>query len=71
MNQWFDGLLQNVISDFGIIILICDFSYMCLCWCTICLQYSQIATKGATSMLVKPLANCSGPVVEGGVCMKL
>lgn len=58
------GLLWKIISDFGIIILICIFSYMCLCWCGICLQSSQRATKGATPMLVKPLADCSGPIVK-------
>lgn len=53
----------------GNIILICVFSYMCLyCGCGICLQCSQGAAKQAISMLMKPLADCSGLFVEKGAC---
>ena len=60
--------MGKVITGFGILVLICIFSYMCPCCCGICLQCSQIATKGATSMLVKPLADFSGPLWKRGVC---
>lgn len=49
----------------GIIVLMCVSSGICLhCCCGIFLQYSQIATKWATSKLVTPLVDHSGPTVE-------
>ena len=60
VNQWFGSWgfwWKNLLLILGIIILNCVFSCMCLyCCCDICLQSSQIATKRATSMPVKPLA---------------
>ena len=56
-----------------IIILTCVFSCMCLYWCcSICLQRNQIASRVATSMLMKPLANLSWHIVlEVGEACKI
>lgn len=62
-------LMENVITDGGIIVLFCIFSCMSLYCCYgICLQCSQTATKGAATMLVKPLADRSGHNAEAGAC---
>lgn len=56
---------KKLLLILGIIILIGVFSYTYLyCNHSICFQCSQIATKPATSMLMKPLADYSGHIVE-------
>lgn len=65
---WIMGLLvEKLFLILGIIILICVFSCMCLHFCSgLCVQCSQRATKGATSMLIRPFAECSGHIMEEG-----
>lgn len=63
-------LMKKLLLTLGIIILICVISCMCQrCCCGICLQYSQITTKLATSVIMTPLADCSGHIVEGHVTL--
>lgn len=64
---WIMGLLiEKIVTDFGNHCLNL-FSLVCLyCYCGICLQGSQKATKGTISMLVKFPADWSGHIVKEG-----
>ena len=68
INLWFRswGCLWKKLSRIlGIIVLIYVFPRMHLhCCCGIFLQGSQVAAEGATSTLVKPLADRSGSIAE-------
>lgn len=65
---WITGfLVEKLLLSLRIIILICVSSCMCFsCCCGVCLQYSQIATKWAPPMLVKPPLDCSGHNTKEG-----